>query len=70
MKYTVLIERGPTSFGASVPDLPGCIAVASTRDEVERLIHDAIALHIAGLREDGLQGPEPHTQATVIDVAG
>lgn len=69
MKYTVLIERGPTSFGASVPDLPGCVAVAETRAEVEQLIEQAIALHLAGMREDGLPVPPPSTEARVVDVA-
>ncbi len=68
MKYAVLIERGPTSFGASVPDLPGCIAVAESREEVERLIEQAIAGHIAVLKELGRPVPEPLTHATTIDV--
>lgn len=57
MKYVVAIEQGPTSFGATVPDLPGCMAVAATRDEVERLIQDAIALHVAELRHAGFPQP-------------
>ena len=69
MKYTALIGRGPTSFGASVPDLPGCVAVAETRAEVEQLIEQAIALHLAGMREDGLPVPPPSTEARVVDVA-
>ena len=68
MKYAVLIERGPTSYGATVPDLPGCIAVAETREEVERLIEEAIAGHISVLREMGEPVPAPTTQATTIDV--
>jgi predicted RNase H-like HicB family nuclease len=68
MKYAVLIEQGPTSFGASVPDLPGCIAVAPTREEVERRIEEAIAGHIAVLRELGRPVPAPVTQATTIEV--
>jgi predicted RNase H-like HicB family nuclease len=69
MKYAVVIERGPTSFGASVPDLPGCVAVAETRDEVERLIQEAIAFHLEGLREDGLPIPPPVTDVAVVDVS-
>ena len=68
MRYAVLIEQGPTSFGASVPDLPGCVAVASTRGEVERLIEEAIAGHIAALRALGRPVPAPVTEATTIDV--
>ena len=68
MKYAVVIERGPTSYGASVPDLPGCIAVGRTRSEVEHLIQEAIAAHLAGLRADGLPVPEPQTLVTTVDV--
>jgi predicted RNase H-like HicB family nuclease len=69
MNYTVLIEKGPTSYGASVPDLPGCVAVADTRQEVEQLIKEAIALHLKGMREDGDPIPEPVTTAAVIEAA-
>ncbi|HEY6356771.1 MAG TPA: type II toxin-antitoxin system HicB family antitoxin [Vicinamibacterales bacterium] len=69
MKYAVVIERGTASYGASVPDLPGCIAVGATREAVERLIQEAIALHIAELREEGLALPTPDTRVTTIDVA-
>lgn len=69
MTYAVLIERGPTSFGATVPDLPGCVAVADTREEVERLIQQAIVMHLKGLREDGLTVPPPVTQVASVDVA-
>lgn len=69
MKYAVVIERGPTSYGASVPDLPGCIAIGATREEVERLIREAIALHLAELREEGLTLPPPDTGVTTIEVA-
>ncbi len=68
MKYEVLIEQGPTSFGASVPDLPGCIAVAGTRTEVEQLIQDAIAAHIALLREAGEPVPDPSSHWAVVEV--
>ncbi|MBK9240543.1 MAG: type II toxin-antitoxin system HicB family antitoxin [Acidobacteria bacterium] len=69
MTYAVLIEQGPTSFGATVPDLPGCVAVADTREEAERLIQEAIALHLKGMREDGLPVPRPTTQVATVDVA-
>jgi len=65
MKYTVVIEKGPTSFGATVPDLPGCFAVGQTREEVERLIQGAIAEHVALLRA---QGPEPRSSTTEVEI--
>jgi predicted RNase H-like HicB family nuclease len=69
MNYTVLIEKGPTSYGASVPDLPGCVAVAETRQEVEHLIKGAIEMHLKGMREDGDPIPEPVTTAAVVEAA-
>ncbi|MFL6228791.1 MAG: type II toxin-antitoxin system HicB family antitoxin [Pyrinomonadaceae bacterium] len=59
MKYGVVIEKGETSYGAYVPDLPGCIAVGETLEEVEQLIREAVQFHIEGLQEEGLPIPEP-----------
>ena len=53
MHYLVVVEQGPTSFGAYVPDLPGCVAVGQSREEVTALIHEAIEFHIEGLKSDG-----------------
>ena len=53
MEYVVIFEKGENSYRASVPDLPGCIAVAETMAEVRELIAEAIEFHIEGLREDG-----------------
>ena len=68
MEYLVVIERGPSSFGAYVPDLPGCVAVGETRSEVETLIREAIELHIEGLREEGQPLPEPSSSSQVISI--
>jgi predicted RNase H-like HicB family nuclease len=68
MKYAVVIEQGETSFGAHVPDLPGCVAVAETRDKVLKLIEEAIEFHIEGLREDGLPIPTPSSSVEFIEV--
>jgi len=57
MKYTVIFEKGPTSWGAYVPDLPGVITVGDSRDEVERLTQEAIKFHPAGMREKHLPIP-------------
>ena len=68
MRYAVIIEKGPTSFGAYVPDLPGCVAVAKTAGEVKRLIAEAIAQHLEGMREDGLAVPEPSSECEYVEV--
>ncbi len=69
MNYTVIIERGDTSWGAWVPDLPGCTAVAQTREEVVTLIQEAIEFHLEGLHEDGDPVPEPRSESLKIHVA-
>ena len=68
MTYTVIYEKGPTSWGVYVPDLPGVISVGDSRDEVERLIEEAIELHLEGMRDEGLVIPLPSSFAGVIDV--
>jgi predicted RNase H-like HicB family nuclease len=65
--YAVIYEKGPTSIGAYVPDLPGCIAVAKTTEEVEQLIREAMELHIAGMIEDGEAIPEPTTRCQYVE---
>jgi predicted RNase H-like HicB family nuclease len=69
MRYAVVIEQGETGFGAYVPDVPGCVAAAETRDEVVRLIQDAIEFHIEGLKENGEPVPTPTSSIEFIDVA-
>ena len=67
-RYMVVIERGESSWGAHVPDLPGCAAVGESRDEVVDLIREAIALHIDALRRDGLPVPKPTSEGAFVDV--
>lgn len=69
MRYAVVIEQAGNNYSAYVPDLPGCIATGGTKAEVEALIHDAIELHLAGLREDGAAVPQPSSQVEYIEVA-
>jgi len=68
MRYMVVIERGATSWGAHVPDLPGCVAVGETREETLRLIREAIEFHIDGLRQDGLPVPAPSSEGDFVEV--
>ncbi|HOU39786.1 MAG TPA: type II toxin-antitoxin system HicB family antitoxin [Promineifilum sp.] len=69
MEYMVVIERGEDSYGAYVPDLPGCVAVADTKDEVLTLIQEAIVLHLELMQEDGLPIPTPHSVSEYVAVA-
>jgi len=68
MKFTVIYEQGPTSWGAYVPDLPGVIAVGDSRDEVERLIREAVEFHLEGMLEEGISVPPPSSFAGVVEI--
>ena len=59
MEYVVIYEKGDNSYGAYVPDLPGCITVGETLEETQTLIQEAIEFHIEGLQEDGDDVPQP-----------
>lgn len=69
MRYAIVIERGPTSYGAYVPDLPGCVAAAETREEALRLIREAIEFHIGEMEGDGIPVPEPSSSAEYVEIA-
>lgn len=64
----VVVERGEKSWGAYVPDLPGCVAVGDTRDQVLQLIRQAIDFHIDGLRQDGLPVPGPSSESEFVEI--
>ncbi|HYV41663.1 MAG TPA: type II toxin-antitoxin system HicB family antitoxin [Thermoanaerobaculia bacterium] len=66
MDYVVILEKGKKSFGAYVPDLPGCVAVGKTKREALRLIREAIEFHLDGMREDGLPIPEPSSSTELV----
>ncbi|MGH7265973.1 MAG: type II toxin-antitoxin system HicB family antitoxin [Candidatus Rokuibacteriota bacterium] len=67
-RYMVVVERGETSWGAHVPDLPGCVAVGETREEVLRLVREAIEFHIESLKQDGLPVPTPTSEGEFVEV--
>ena len=68
-RYAVVIERGPRSYGAYVPDLPGCVAVGEAKGEVCGLIREAIELYIEEVEEDGQPVPAPQAYE-LIEVQG
>jgi predicted RNase H-like HicB family nuclease len=68
MQYLVIVETSENGFGAYVPDLPGCVAAAETREEVVSLIQEAIEFHIEGLKRSGDPIPCPRSQSELVDV--
>jgi predicted RNase H-like HicB family nuclease len=67
MRYAVIIEKGEDSYGAYVPDLPGCVAVGDTPEEVKTLIQEAIEFHLEGLQEDRESIPQPNSSIEYVE---
>jgi predicted RNase H-like HicB family nuclease len=68
MRYAVVIEKGTNSYGAYVPDLPGCVAVAETLAQVRELIKEAIIFHLEGIQEEGVKIPESVSLCEYVEV--
>jgi predicted RNase H-like HicB family nuclease len=68
MQYLVVVEKGPSSYGAYVPDLPDCAAAGETKDEVLSLIREAIELHLEDLKKEGQPIPAPSSVSEVVEV--
>jgi predicted RNase H-like HicB family nuclease len=69
VRYAIIYEKGPTSYGASVPDLPGCVAVGDSLEEVQVLIKEAIEFHLEGMRLHGEPLPPPTTVCDYVEAA-
>jgi predicted RNase H-like HicB family nuclease len=68
-RYLIIIEATSTGYSAYSPDLPGCIAAGASQADVERVMREAIELHLAGLRDAGLPIPVGGTSAAYVEVA-
>jgi len=69
MRYLVVIEKTETGFSAFSPDLPGCVATGATREETEKNMRAAIAFHVEGMQQEGLEVPRPRSSSTYLDVS-
>jgi predicted RNase H-like HicB family nuclease len=69
MQYVAIIERGENSFGAYVPDLPGCVAVGETEEEARQLIREAIEFHLDGMKAEGSTIPQPVSISELVEVS-
>ncbi|MBZ5564137.1 MAG: type II toxin-antitoxin system HicB family antitoxin [Acidobacteriia bacterium] len=67
-KYLIVIEETSSGYSAYSPDLDGCVSAGRTPEEVEKNMQEAIAFHLAGLRLEGMQVPDPHTYSTYVEV--
>lgn len=68
-RYAIVVEKAGRNFAAYVPDLPGCVATGKTVEATELLLREAIEVHVAGLREDGLPVPEPSSVVDYVEVS-
>ena len=69
MKYLIILEPTSTGYSAYSPDLPGCVSTGATRQEAEKNMREAIEFHIDGLREEGMEIPQPSSEPAYVDVS-
>jgi predicted RNase H-like HicB family nuclease len=69
MRYAVVIEQGESNYSAYVPDLPGCVAVGDTLEEIEAEIRATIEFHLEGMREDGTPVPPPASRVAYVELS-
>lgn len=68
MRYLIVIEKADGNYSAYSPDIPGCVATGHTPEEARKQMESAIALHVAGLREDEEPLPVPSSTAEYVEV--
>jgi predicted RNase H-like HicB family nuclease len=69
MKYLIILEKTKTGFSAFSPDLPGCVATGSTRKQAEKNMKEAVAFHLEGMHQEGLEVPQPRSFSTYLEVS-
>ncbi|MBM3763796.1 MAG: type II toxin-antitoxin system HicB family antitoxin [Acidobacteria bacterium] len=68
-KYPIVIEATSTGFSAYSPDVPGCIAIGDTEEEIRLNFQDALSEHFRVMREIGMPIPEPHSTVNYVEIA-
>jgi len=69
-RFLIVIEKANGNYSAYSPDLPGCIATGKTKDQAAKNMHEAIKLHIQGLKEDRLPIPKSQSIAEYVAITG
>ena len=67
-RFLIVIEKAGKNYSAYSPDLPGCVATGATREKVEKNMHDAIQMHIQGMKEDKQPIPQSSSFAEYIAI--
>ncbi|MCP4288769.1 MAG: type II toxin-antitoxin system HicB family antitoxin [Gammaproteobacteria bacterium] len=68
MKYLVVIEETKTGFSAYSPDMDGCVATGTTKEEVEKNMKEAMDFHLEGLRLESQEMPKPHSYSSYVEI--
>lgn len=68
--YAAMLEPTDTGFGVSFPDLPGCVSFGDSMDEAVANAHEALALHLEGMVEDGERLPVPSHMGDLLVATG
>jgi predicted RNase H-like HicB family nuclease len=68
MRFLIVVEKTKSGYSAYSPDLPGCVATASTRPRAVTRMQSAIRFHLDGLREVGKRVPVPKSFSTYVDI--
>jgi predicted RNase H-like HicB family nuclease len=68
MKYLVIIEETGIGYSAFSPDLLGCVATGSSKEEVENNMKDAVAFHLEEMDQEGQEIPKPHSFSTYLEI--
>ncbi|HKG55980.1 MAG TPA: type II toxin-antitoxin system HicB family antitoxin [Candidatus Limnocylindrales bacterium] len=65
--YRSAVEAAKDNYSAWSPDLPGCVATGESLEDVEWQMRAAIAFHLEGLAEDGVEIPEPSGPGVYVE---
>jgi len=66
-RYLIVIEQANGNYSAYSPDVPGCVATGATREKAEQEMHEALQMHLDGMREDGLPLPQPTASVSYVE---
>ncbi len=65
MDYIAIIKKYGNGYSAYIPDIPGCIAAAKTKNETLKLLREALDIHVKDFRKM----PKQDTEVAIIKVA-
>ena len=68
MKYLIIVEETSTGYSSYSPDLDGCVATGSTKEEVERVMKEAMEFHLEGLVDQSSTRPSPHSYSSYVEL--